>query len=121
MGQIKQTKQKVKHNLNAKLIPKYIVLKLCKQLIKHNILIPFLSTSLSCTMMTKLDPWIDDANRSFVKSVQRHLRICTHRTQLINNHETSMWKQFPGIIEITRIKMIANINCRIVLGLVKTL
>jgi len=32
------------------------------------------------------------AKRSFIKLVQQHLRICTHRMQFIKNHETSMWK-----------------------------
>ena len=75
---------------------------------------------------------LDDDKIGFVKQLntQRnslHRIGPTTRTQMYSpnaaeiNRETSMWKQFSGIIEITRIKMIANINCRIVLGLVKSL
>jgi hypothetical protein len=67
---------------------------------------------------------VDQLNTQFILLHQigpTTLRKCTHRTQQTIDHETSVWKQFPGIIEIMRIKMITNINCRIVLGLVKTL
>jgi len=81
MGQIKQTKQNVKLNLNAKTFPKIRCIKTTYENNKTHYPNPYLFTSLSCLMMTKLDLWIDDAIRSFDKPVHQQLRIRTHRTQ----------------------------------------
>jgi len=102
--------------------PQFKIMRTMKDINKPHYPNPFLFTSLSCSTMTN---WTHGSTKyailSFTKSVRQQLRKCTQRAQHIINHGTSMWKQFPGIIGITEIKLITNIYCRIVLGLVKSL